>query len=459
MKHIVLIFLSLLAIFFAAWGMKAQNPINRPENIEDGSETPWYETRHVTPKADEEWHLDPEIPLNYIPVPGEDELYMVVNDSGEILSYRQRERAQDGAWVWRDVNPDIPEDYKKAEGLENVYKTSGEDGAENYYLYVRNEDDTFCFVPVDERGIPLDDGKSADRIGGNYIHAEDNVYAVYDGNNVKMGYRRRAKEEKDCYVWKVCEAPDDKKGTEKKDKTDGGKKKGGFLTDGGKTVVGNSADSSRKEHGDGTYSVTDRTIDVREEEGYSVTYQTIVYSTYDKTGKLMSTKKDGPYEISRIPMSGSIAVDKSKIAQTLDGEFARVSASVEFDTDMAGNVLAKLNAERKKQGLQSLSMNKDSKSYKIACIRAADMAIYNHASSESPMYGTLRQLLGRFACSSTHPSENIWRAAKKSAPDIHTRFQANEDSRKVRMSEGYSEAGISVVEKDGQTYVVEVYLE
>ena len=56
-----------------------------------------------------------------------------------------------------------------------------------------------------------------------------------------------------------------------------------------------------------------------------------------------------------------------------------------------------------------------------------------------------------------NPSENIWKASAKSASQIHTRFQANEDSRKIRMSK-YKEVGIAVVEMNGQTYVAEIYL-
>ncbi len=90
---------------FTIWGDKMKHPINRPENVKEDTETPWYETKYQAPKADDEWTLDPEIPLNYIPVPGEDELYMVVDDSGNITNYRKRVKQADGSWVWQDVNP------------------------------------------------------------------------------------------------------------------------------------------------------------------------------------------------------------------------------------------------------------------------------------------------------------------------------------------------------------------
>ncbi len=134
---------------FHNMGSKMKHPINRPENVKEDTETPWYETKYQAPKADDEWTLDPEIPLNYIPVPGEDELYMVVDDSGNITNYRKRVKQADGSWVWQDVNPDIPDNYEKVDGLDNVYKVTNKDGTTEYKQYVRNDDDTYCFVPVD----------------------------------------------------------------------------------------------------------------------------------------------------------------------------------------------------------------------------------------------------------------------------------------------------------------------
>lgn len=97
MKRITLTFMILLSVFFTIWGVKMKHPINRPENVKEDTETPWYETKYQAPKADDEWTLDPEIPLNYIPVPGEDELYMVVDDSGNITNYRKRVKQADGS--------------------------------------------------------------------------------------------------------------------------------------------------------------------------------------------------------------------------------------------------------------------------------------------------------------------------------------------------------------------------
>ena len=107
MRRILIILCSLITVFAVSWAVKAKTPINRPSNLEEELETPWYENRYTSPIADDGWTLDPEIPLNYIPVPGEDELYMVVDDNGNITGYRHRTKQADGTWLWEDVNPDM----------------------------------------------------------------------------------------------------------------------------------------------------------------------------------------------------------------------------------------------------------------------------------------------------------------------------------------------------------------
>ena len=131
------------------WVFKSKTPANRPEDIVDGNQyMAWWDRNDSEPAVNTDWVLDPEIPENYIPVPGEDELYMVIDEYGMIIEYRHRTQQEDGTWVWETVNPDIPDNYEAVEGLENVYKVTNQDGTISYYKYIRN-DDTFAFVPVD----------------------------------------------------------------------------------------------------------------------------------------------------------------------------------------------------------------------------------------------------------------------------------------------------------------------
>lgn len=78
---------------------------------------------------------------------------MVIDNDGNIMMYRKRALQEGGSWIWKDVNPDIPEEYEAVNGLDSVYRVTAADGSVSYFRYVRNEDDTFAFVPVDENGL------------------------------------------------------------------------------------------------------------------------------------------------------------------------------------------------------------------------------------------------------------------------------------------------------------------
>lgn len=72
--------------------------------------------------------LDPEILENYLPVPGEDEVYMVIDEDGNIVQYRHRTQQKDGSWKWEDVTSEIPDNYEPVSGLKDVYKVVNADG-------------------------------------------------------------------------------------------------------------------------------------------------------------------------------------------------------------------------------------------------------------------------------------------------------------------------------------------
>ena len=171
MKKLFFTFITLLIVFFSAWGIKLRMPINRPNNVQGEQQVAWYETRYTAPTAEEEWTLDPEIPVNYLPVAGEDEVYMVLDDSGNIVGYRHRTQQEDGSWLWTDIEDPNAEHYEKVDGLDHVYKVTDKDGNSSYQQYVRNEDGSYAYVPVNENGVPLDDGADATTIDTtHYVH-------------------------------------------------------------------------------------------------------------------------------------------------------------------------------------------------------------------------------------------------------------------------------------------------
>jgi len=303
MKKALIAFLTLAAVFICVWSFKLKSPMTPVDPFASGlsREDPWWKLRpNETPTPDEDWQLDPEIPSNYIPVLGGDELYMVVDENGNIIKYRQRTRQEDGSWVWEDVDPNIPQNYEPVPGLDNVYKVTEADGTIHYYKYVRNPDDTYYFIEVDEHGNPLrDDALSADTIPANYVHVGNNIYAVYNEYGVLVGYKKRVQNKDGSYSWVDCDAPTTT------EQYQGGSIPGlqenflggGTGTQSNVTVIDSSETTNRGYKEEETYT------DTKQEGEWTVVYQTIVTRTYDEFGNLISTKKDGPTEINRFPTS------------------------------------------------------------------------------------------------------------------------------------------------------------
>ena len=360
MKQLLITFFSLLAAFCLAWNVKANTPINRPSNIDDGHVVAWYESNNVAPIANSAWTLDHTIPGNYIPVPGRSELYMVIGEDGKITGYKQRTQLEDGTWEWSDANPDIPEGYEPFEGIKDVYKITNADGTVSYVKYIRNDDDTFCFVPVDENGIPLDVGTSAEKISSNYVHETGNIYAMYNDEGVKMGYRERVENTDGTHTWKLSADPttpssgfgtngfsssdsesspyyysvgSDLPQTQTEDAslpgmlelsdgeqdgasgdsqtyaqpsqqfgTDGEMR---YATDGVSDAyanivsVGVQSDgyAERTYNTDGTYTMTETTRTTEIENGIPVTYETKIIKVYDSDNNLLTSKQEGPYPV------------------------------------------------------------------------------------------------------------------------------------------------------------------
>ena len=107
-----------------------------------------------------------------------------------------------------------------------------------------------------------------------------------------------------------------------------------------------------------------------------------------------------------------------------------------------------------------MEMDTNSTAYKLAQVRAADMAIYNHSDYDSPSYGTLAEMMDRFHVQSAIPSENTWKTtASKNAGAVHARFMLHEGSRNALMSKDYTNIGIAVVQKKGYYYICEVLID
>lgn len=380
----------------------------------------WWEVTSL-PQADPEWVLDPEIPSNYIPVPGESDLFMIIDQDGIIMEYVRRVKQADGSWLWEyNVNPNIPDNYEAVPGLVDVYKVVAEDGIIKYYKYIRNEDDTFAFVEVDRYGKKLNPVEEDDSgiIPDNYRLIRNNVYGVYNEHGVCTGYKKRMYDEATGkYYWIDAQSPNDETTNEK-------------------------------------LVVAERYTETTISGGWQIITETIVTKTYSPDGRLISTKKDGPNEISRTPVGDNTdqnIPDPSKIASTLSGEYARVKVGLSYKTSLANEVLSIINTERMAAGQSGFVMSSSSNAYLLAAIRASDMAIYRHSDIDSPMYGTLQETVSRFGVASGSAYERMWRCSSgKTAEQIASQLLRMDDK---LASSGYSDIGLVIVSKGGYYYI------
>lgn len=465
MRKIIVVFLILLSAFICTWVVKAQSPVNRPDsdvNMSDYADSVgWISNKNT---ISSKWILEPEIPDNYLPVPGEEELYMVIDHDGNIIQYRQRTKQEDGSWLWKDVNPDIPANYEAVPELKDVYKVTAENGTVFYYKYVRNKGDTFAFIPVDKDGNPIEShSNDASVIPDNYRRVTGNIYAVLNEHGVVIGYKeRRMKDGK--YIWVDTSAPEIKKNNGQTSSVDDRPKED--QKDPSPTISqnpsgGEQGETTNSQQGnDGTYTQTETLISTETAGGWVTTYQTVITRVYNECGVLLSTKKSDPVLLSRVKAGENSvnAPDPSKIAPTLNEEYARVSVGINYKTELAADVLKLINEERKAEGLVPLKMSEDNAD-KLAKTRAADMAIYDHSDFDSPTYGLLSEMISRFRISSGIPSEHTWKTtASKNAGAIYARFMVLEGSRKSLMSQDYTEIGIGIAQKNGYYYICIVML-
>lgn len=497
MKRLISLIVLLVFCFFSSWLYKIEKPVQRPDEYQEGSSEgsgEWWNATTLKNDADD-WTLDPSIPANYVPVPGEDELYMVVDTNGKILKYRKRTKDIDGNWIWSDVNPDIPDNYEPVDGLENVYRVTDENGKVRYYKYIRNDDDTYAFVEVDEHGNEINKNTDASKIDGKHVHITGNVYERLDGNGVVIGYDKRVANADGSFSWIETDDPTADKSRLGELQSEWSLDQQSSLTDGTSPALDTSdmdamanamaqAASNMSAGGDtinitmpgdggsageayapviinnpdGTHTEQIVERETKNVDGSMVTYETYVKNTYDANGELIKTEQQGPVAVdSKLQLETEektpIKADIGK-KDTIAEESARVTGNYTYDTDTAEKVFALLNAQRADKGITKLTASTEL--CQLAMLRAADMAKYDTTDAKLPTYGSIGTMMVQYKVTAKTPGENMWKTIERSADDIHARLQAVEASRKTRMGKKITEYGVAIVVQDGKMYFCEV---
>lgn len=155
MKKLILIFAMSVVILGTVWYFRSTTPTERNDTViyNKGAGVWWDTTMWANVKTDPGWILDPDIPANYIPVLGAEETYMVLNEDGTVNRYRKRFKDDAGNCVWSDIiEDDMPVSFRPSAIDDDIYSYIGSNGVVELYRYVRNGDDSYAFVPVDEDG-------------------------------------------------------------------------------------------------------------------------------------------------------------------------------------------------------------------------------------------------------------------------------------------------------------------
>lgn len=458
MNKLGIILASLIIVFSVSWYLKPTTPKERNMELSyNEEEGQWWDTSNLSSvKTDEAWILDPEIPVNYVPVIGEDEVYMVLNDDGTVNRYRKRVKDDVGSWVWEDiVKDDEPVSFKTTE-MENVFQVVADDGSESYVEYLRNADGSYAYVDVDSNGqwLNKETPKGTD-IPKNFVSVDGkNLYAEVNEYGVILRFWEKIVDETGAVQWQVTQNSFSNASSGVLSPLDG------FNLGSNSNLNYPSMNTPNFNLLEGQTIETNTQIETKITGGWQITYETVYTYVYNADGSLYATHKSGPYETERTQVYAAetdLDKDAGAIESTIDAELIRVSSKFKYEENIAASVMAELNSIRSGYGLGNISMSANGNATKLAKIFAADMAKYNYADIESPLYGSINNLASRYGVQG-NISLNVWRCGEKTADEINTRFQTLNSARDVRLAANIREGAVAIVSNNGFFFVVEVFI-
>lgn len=109
------------------------------------------------------------------------------------------------------------------------------------------------------------------------------------------------------------------------------------------------------------------------------------------------------------------------------------------ETSHAQEILDLVNAERKKQGLNALTLNNNINN--IATLKAKDMATNNYFSHQSPTYGSPFQMLQKYGVTYSYAGENI-AAGQKTSQEVMNSWMNSSGHRANILSKNYTQLGV-----------------
>jgi len=110
-------------------------------------------------------------------------------------------------------------------------------------------------------------------------------------------------------------------------------------------------------------------------------------------------------------------------------------------SELEDEVIRLVNAERKKQGLTSLTKNEDL--MKIARLKADDMSENGYCDHESPTYGSPKSMVHKYVKNVTYSGEII-AAGQQTANDVFTAWKNSPAHNKIMLKESANFIGVGV---------------
>lgn len=410
--------------------------------------------KKVKTTPDSDWILDPTIPGNYVPVPGEVDIFMVLNEDGSVKEYRKRTKNAEGGWDWETIENPTGQTVEKIKETPygDLYKFTNNEGFEEYKRFVLDENNGFAWVDTDENGLDTN-LPTTSQLPENFVALPNNTYALYNDNGVLQSYLQRAVNDDGSYKWSLVNKPE-MLAYESFDREDDF-----TIPDFNQSLTGSDFQFGEMTYGDEVWSPsgdtktqTVRYPEQKEVDGYIIVYETVITTVSDKEGNVLSTKKD-MFEKGRYPKMGDNSISGT-MATSLAGEAQRLSSKTTYRVDIANQLLDAINTERSKNGKNAVTMDTGDL-YFLTQIKAADMGLTATTTKNSATYGTISDLANKYKANVNNPQETVLETYPVDINTIHTKFMSDATVKNNRLTA--SRISISVVENNGRLYISEAY--
>lgn len=348
-KLLMIIIPILFFIFIIIWAGKSKVPTNiETSEKQTESTSAWWSGDEETTE-----NKDINIPNNYEKVPGTENLFMEIEDD-KVKNYVLRTIETDGSYTWQIFNENIPAQMQHVEG--DIYKYESKDGT-MYFKFTKKADGTY-----------------------DYQYVED--YKENTENVIKTEVVRESKQE----------------------------------------------------------------------DGFIVVYETTIYKTYNSAGELINTRTEGPNVVSRSKDVNTADVKKD----WLNSIYLSQCVNLDYVNNAENILLGLINSERAKAGFSEFTQTKDDVLYKIAQTAAGNL-ISTDFDYESDYFKQLEKYFPNYNIIALTLPLDLAIDENAVAVTVNDQMMKNEYSKNIRCSNVYTKCSVAIVKTDKGYVCIEVF--